>query len=51
MCPCIGSMRRCLVSLTVGMDTVQERQISKRLCESHNKHGHCAGETDLQEVV
>jgi hypothetical protein len=31
------------VNLTVGMDIVQNRQISKRFGESHSKHGHCAG--------
>ena len=50
MYPFVGSKIRCLVSLAVGMDTVQNRQISKMFGEPHNEHGHYAEQTDLQEV-
>jgi hypothetical protein len=32
------------VSLIVGIDTVQNRQISKRVGESYSRYGHCAGQ-------
>jgi hypothetical protein len=39
-----------LESLTVSMDAVQNRQISKRFGETHSRHGPCAKQTDLLEV-
>jgi len=38
------------LSLTVGMDSVQNRQISKMSVESHSRHGQCTEQTDLQDV-
>jgi hypothetical protein len=38
------------VSLTVSIDAVQNRQTSKRFGEPYSRHGHCAEQTDLQEV-